>query len=1164
MHKPKSKLLARILSLFLTCMIGLQLIAPAQAQGFVYIQASIDVATWRVLASVVTADIGTASYSLETRRIPQSARTAMSTGSASLDAGYTLLADTLMTNAAGKYDAGEKDLILLPSGGGGSTSDEKNNVLTFPGAQRKTDATSADTERAFAVMNALIHDLNGAFTQWLTIKGYDTNKTAKVSDFMARMTEFLGEMKSRTTANSDWLTLSDDSDVRYRWRMPKGYFGTHKETNLRDVASSDDAEYVNWSMLAYEGFRNFLLVGEESVTPNSVYAAEPNLLEKGIVGLFGQLLNGLRNALGMWTVDDLVFNEGYRSYGYVGGVFPIQWESIIWAIFMFMEILSSLVLLYGLVANVLKKALSTTNTVNRVRAMTQLQDIIVCAIALALLPIALRLVLQLSASLTEVFHGIALADSKVEDMVLYFGASSGTLAGIIVQFMFFGSQVYFNIFYGLRALSVAFLIMIAPVMIAMIGVGSTKKDISIQWAKELLAAICIQPIHALCISILLSIPITNSHDFDNLVSIYAIIPLGSMLRGLIFGNATGWMDNIAERGKKKAEGAVTAAAVAGTVGLAAGVGSAFVGGLKGVGSSANQSSNTGTASDDSGTGSGFYGGGSGGSDLGGAADKDAQRPSGGSLVEKGKAIVGAVKERAPERLKASAAGAKAGAKAAWDKKGAIMAGAALSAVGAGLGALGAGGAAGHTLASLGHRIGTQTKPATTGSGTESGQSTDKSTDKNTPQPLPNLDKEESTLLDQEETEQVIPPHDLQPPQPDPAQVGPSDPDSQSSPIPQPNPVQGLNEDPSTPLAGPDPQLGMEQQEVDDIRTQLDEKAKAQPNPIPISQTPGADALRKTQQYSTAQQIRRRQGTEVEKRRELAEEADLAGTTHRPYKLVDSKGGDKDRDGTPLTAGTYHSDGSVTLSGGSKKANGISSIGVDESNSNVQTITLDASEKGGLSDQDYQNMRLIHAIHEEGGEGKAALEETGIKDVHYDSGRGTYTMTIDTDQYAQNYQTEFKATETKYRDDKTGEKKVGYQTSVTVPERGTIVPDVSEKVKAIASRDSDGRQASEQTVQTGVKQYAERFAGAEIASSRDGGLQSVRYPCENEKEFKVMTMEMQGMNPGIQGSMVKDRKTGARYARFSMGGAQKGKPIVPGVGRQYGPTVQALLDEDKSP
>ena len=156
----------------------------------------------------------------------------------------------------------------------------------------------------------------------------------------------------------------------------------------------------------------------------------------------------------------------------------------------------------------------------------------------------------------------------------------------------------------------AILIIIAPVMIAMISVSNARKQATMQWMKELLAQICIQPIHSFCMAVILLLP-TSSHGFDNILALYALLPFTSILKSFFFGSAGSWADQAAQKASKRMTGTMAAGAM-GVAGAVAGGVALAVGGGQG-GRSGGQS---GGQSD-----GGSEGGGSeGSSDTSGAPD----------------------------------------------------------------------------------------------------------------------------------------------------------------------------------------------------------------------------------------------------------------------------------------------------------------------------------------------------------------------------------------------------------------------------------------------------------------------------------------------------------------------------------------------------------------
>lgn len=575
----------RFLTFLFTFFIMFQLVVPTYAYTLVYIQCSIDLATWEILAVPVRDEIGVSSASNEIRRVEGNVLSSLKSNAKNPSANLTLisgLADDVQNRSKSLANGGNFVAGLVQNIG---WLEENNRVLSYPTDQvRRDSSTSTDFNNAMNTVNEISFDLNQAFAIYCEENA--VTKTDDASAFLSSMSSFLTSV-SGSMSSDGTLTYGG---FEFKWCVEKEPGGN---------------EYVNWFMLVYEAFNNYALDGDEAVTSDNVYSATPNQLTKTLVGFFGNMLDGLRGILGMWSMDELIFNTGWREKGYVGGIFPTSWEPYVWTLFIFMEIFAAMILLYGILNNVVKKAMSTINTIQRMRFMEQVKDLLVCAIALALLPVVLRIVITLSSSFTSLIYELVPINSStnkkrtIAESVARYGAGGGSIGGIIAQFMFFGIQVSFNFLYAMRAAVTAILIIIAPVMIAMISVGGARKQSTVLWVKELLAQICIQPIHAFCIAVILLLP-TSSHGFDNIIVLYALLPFSAVIKGFFFGPSGSWADQAAQRATKRTTGTLAAGAL-GAAGAAVGGAAMAIGGSMGVSSGNSNNANTGGASEDSGS-----------------------------------------------------------------------------------------------------------------------------------------------------------------------------------------------------------------------------------------------------------------------------------------------------------------------------------------------------------------------------------------------------------------------------------------------------------------------------------------------------------------------------------------------------------------------------------
>lgn len=554
----EGSILSRLFSFLLLFTVCFNLTFPANAYSVVHIQASIDLATWEILTGVVKDEVGLTACSPEWKRMKEDDLKELS------QYNYNSLSlieeDKVETRDKKLANSGFLSGLANLTG----ITDEKGRVLTFPTDQEnRNSSTSTDMESALNANNAIVFDLNQAFRVYC--ERQSITKTPDATAMLSAIKGFISTTSSNQSGDyiSYYASANGTTMTNYRWRTEKYQGGSEK---------------ITWSMLIVEAFNNFSLEGEEAVDADNVYAGNPNQLTKAVVGFFSGMLDSIRSILGLWTMDELLFNEGWRSSGYVGGIFPVSWEPTIWALFMFTEIIAAMILLVGVVMSILKQAASTMNTIARIHAMSQIQDLFVCAIALTLLPLALRMVIAMSGNLVSIVSAMRPDSLKtgnpktVSEMVERFSSGNGTMGGLIAQCLFFGAQVYFNFFYALRALATAILIIMAPMMIALITVSSAKKQTTMTWLKELLANILVQPIHTFCITVILLLP-TSTHGFDNLIAIYAMIPFTAMIRSLFFGPAGGFIDQAASKGAAITNGAISGAAM----GMASKAGSGLLG-----------------------------------------------------------------------------------------------------------------------------------------------------------------------------------------------------------------------------------------------------------------------------------------------------------------------------------------------------------------------------------------------------------------------------------------------------------------------------------------------------------------------------------------------------------------------------------------------------------
>ena len=596
---------------------------PVQAAAYkqAYIQTTIDVSTWEILAGAITTSTSAFSTKpLEAQRMGG------------------ILTSLSKTN----YPSEAAHLVHDGNTKSPGTS-VANLVMVFPGNSynghsKRVSATDNDLARATLVRNSLIYDLNNAF-KYVYGSNYEPSGNTideKIEQYKSDVESFLsqingadGELNGYTfvfdgqipnwdekkqkrlypdsvTRKSDYVYIYKDENVDdgqlFLFRMPKGYTeiadrgDIAAQLGLAKVSTGDTA-FIHWGDFAVEAFVNFEADEKLQVTSDDVYSSTPTALEKGVTNLLGSLCDHITGALGLWNLDDLIFNGGTRgTSAYVGGIFPTTWQPKIWAFFYIFDIAALGILLYNIIFVIAKRAMATVNPIIRANAIEQIQYLFLVAIILGTLPYLFQILIHASADITGIFTdslGDITTSSKFKSL-----AAKGTIGQVITYLIYLGSVIYFNVFYLFRAYMIAFLMISAPIFISMMAAGTTHRQLTVSWAKELIANIFIQPAQAFALSFILQVA-SSGRGIDGLITAYIMIPITHTIRALFFGNSGSMIHQVAEKGKRGGMLALGTTGAIGWGGVRAGIGggiSAVTGGGFGVG--ANRAGNSSKNKDD--------------------------------------------------------------------------------------------------------------------------------------------------------------------------------------------------------------------------------------------------------------------------------------------------------------------------------------------------------------------------------------------------------------------------------------------------------------------------------------------------------------------------------------------------------------------------------------
>lgn len=447
-----------------------------------------------------------------------------------------------------------------------------------------------------------------------------------------------------TTSESDDVIIVNDASV-FVYAKPKGF--TEIKSNLGVFQApmfTDKGELYNYAKEGNQEDTPWISIHMLSMYANTVYKqhnisvttyVEPdsNLFSKIIAGIFTGILWVIRSVLGLADIDTLVFNLGQRgSAAYNFGLMSENWWNVVLQYQLIFQAIAWVILVCGFIKTLIDLNLSTINPQKRMSVYETIQKFIVVGIGLVILIPAVQFLLECNDTLVELFA------SQVETSALNMPAVNNVLVQFLVGMMWITILLYINFIYIMRSITVALLIASGPFFISTIAFSrGGKSGLFVNWAKELLANIFVQSVHAFVLSFLVQL-LASGTFLETFAIAISIIPITEMFRNLIFAGAGGSTSQMAN----------TAAGAMNRMGTAVGKGIMAAGGA---------------------AITGIAGGSGGGPENGGGGEGG---KSGGSGGGKGSGVASLISSAAQKKLGQMGDGTSKGAamaKAMADKKG---------------------------------------------------------------------------------------------------------------------------------------------------------------------------------------------------------------------------------------------------------------------------------------------------------------------------------------------------------------------------------------------------------------------------------------------------------------------------------------------------------------
>lgn len=446
-------------------------------------------------------------------------------------------------------------------------------IFSFPYTEIKggldgvNNATAKDADRAYAISNVLIPNLNQ-----MLVKINDNNPFLNAEELSEATQKIITASNGTSTTHNGWsIDVKPSSDIitisksgsgsqDFIYRMEKGY----KEAELEDGKPnplynpelSGDATYISVGMLAAQGLYSLEVKALSADKLDEVN--KPGLLESQISKLIINLSDGMRDLLGLHSIDDLVYSQGPRmDYGYSHGVAKKSWMDTAVSFHAIFQVLAWIVMAFAIIKIMFEKTLSTFSVFKQISLTNSVKNLWFTGIILAAAYPLIQGLLVLNTSFTSIFATTTSFSSMG-------GASSSnaSIAQALLSIVYLFIAIYLNIMYILRGLIIVILIASAPLFIASMAFSSRGGNLFFKWLRELVANIFIQSIHAFVLGMLLTLQI-GSGALEMLVISFALIPMTKFFKNLIIGESGGAIADVA--------GNVTSAGVGAAAGFAGGL-----------------------------------------------------------------------------------------------------------------------------------------------------------------------------------------------------------------------------------------------------------------------------------------------------------------------------------------------------------------------------------------------------------------------------------------------------------------------------------------------------------------------------------------------------------------------------------------------------------------
>lgn len=349
--------------------------------------------------------------------------------------------------------------------------------------------------------------------------------------------------------NKDYVVIKNYTDIQNNgkglilpYAVPKGYAEGQKMYD--EYVTTDTNEFtskLSWGHVVYLATEQ---VGNKITLQNNATMKQEDKIGKMFGDFLYGVVNGFTSWLGLFSVEELMFNAGNRGATYYYGIIPMSWMGSINLLNLLATVIATFVIGVSIIRMLIKRNIAAVTPSVKAELMDGVKDMFVVMAGVLMFMPALYILLNFNSVLVSAMRDMS---PNTANLGLNTGNSLVGFVGALMAIAYLFIQIMLNISYLVRAVTLALLIGFAPFFIALFAAGPAAKKISATWLKELISNIFMQTFNAAILLIFANIgTFGNLSIIERFALLISFIPLTKFFKSALMNLGSG-ADNVAEK-----------------------------------------------------------------------------------------------------------------------------------------------------------------------------------------------------------------------------------------------------------------------------------------------------------------------------------------------------------------------------------------------------------------------------------------------------------------------------------------------------------------------------------------------------------------------------------------------------------------------------------------